>query len=295
MRIYSEGPWRGPAKVHTDEVVVGQLSHDVVYGYDAEGHRLVKGNKDGSCTILFFGDSFVFGQGLEDDETLAQQFLLATGSRYDAVNFAVSGHGPHHVLRELETMPANTRFIGQVGGVFTTLLVDHGRRARGLFPWARIGPRYELTPDRQLVSAGELGTLSGQFISWPATRRMLLSVLRRSTLFDRFYGYPELADEEEKKFTETLVVAILARVDAIVRRRFGARLTVIGWDDGHGNIDPILENLRRQGVDAIEKDTLLFAGHSSPDDFIPHDGHPSAKAIREIAASLAKRFNGCPG
>jgi hypothetical protein len=286
-------PKDASVQVHARRVRDGHLVYDVVYSIDEQRHRLAKGEKTASCTVLFFGDSFVFGEGLNDDGTLPQQFLAEVGSRSNAVNLAFPGYGPNQTLRALESMRSDVAGNGRVAAVFTSLLPDHARRARGLYDWARFGPRYELTSEGQAVAAGRFDRFSGRPASWAAFRRELIGVLRGSALFDRLYQYPEITNPEEIKFADALLVAILARAAAIVKERFDAPLTVIGWDDESGHLKPILATLRDHGVDAIDKDALL-KGPWTPDYLIPGDGHPSAKANGEIAASLARRLTGCP-
>lgn len=58
-------------------------------------------NPDGE-TVLFMGDSFMFGDGLPDSETVPQLFAAKTGRRFHVVNLGVSADGPHQALRQIE-------------------------------------------------------------------------------------------------------------------------------------------------------------------------------------------------
>ena len=173
-----------------------------------------------------------------------------------------------------------------------TLLFDHWMRVHGLLGWTRFGPRYTLEADGRLTSAGRLDRIDWRFESPAQLRRNIVGVLRASNLFEKLYGYPEREDEEETAYGRALLVAIVARINEIVRQRYGAPFTVIGWDDAAGSLGPTLAALRARGVDAVDKSELL-AGPWSPDYLIAGDGHPSAKANREIASALAARHTGC--
>src|SRR5258708_32729365 len=60
-------PRDASAQVHARKAKNGQLVYDVVYSIDEQRHRVTKGGGTAaSCTALFFGDSFVFGEGLGD-------------------------------------------------------------------------------------------------------------------------------------------------------------------------------------------------------------------------------------
>jgi len=279
-------------KIHARRLRDGQIVYDVTYTIDAQRHRVTDGNKLAPCTILFFGDSFMFGTAVEDNETLPNQLLAQAGIRCRGVNYGFHEYGPHQMLRTLETVPPAEMASDCVPAAFTTLLPDHGRRARGLFYWARFAPRYDLTADGRVLAAGRLHRFSGRLTSWAAFRRELLGVLRGSALFDRLYQYPELVDRDEARYTDALLIGLITRAADIIRERFHVRLTVIGWDDEQRHLRPILAELSDRGVDAIDKDTLL-AGPWSPDYLIAGDGHPSAKANRQIAAALARRIGGC--
>ena len=62
-------------------------------------------------TIAFFGDSFTFGEGVNDAETLPQAFADLLGRRERVLNLGFSGYGPHQFLAELQT----GRFDGVIG------------------------------------------------------------------------------------------------------------------------------------------------------------------------------------
>jgi len=285
-------PQEASTQVHARRIKDGRIVYDVRYSIDEQRHRPTDGNKPASCTILFFGDSFVFGMGVDDKDTLPNQLLAHMQGRCNGVNYGLQAYGPHHTLLMLETVPPARMGSGCVAAVVTTLLPDHGRRARGLYYWARFAPRYELVADERVEAAGRIDRFSGRFTSWAAFRRELIGVLRGSALFDRLYQYPELEDADEVRYTDALLVALITQAAGIVWERFHVPLTVIAWDDENGSLKPVLARLRERGVDAVDKDALL-AGPWTPDYLIAGDGHPSAKANGEIAASLARRFAGC--
>ena len=52
---------------------------------------------------FFFGDSFTYGEGVNDDETLPYLFEKLSGGRYRAYNLAFHGYGPQQMLRVIET------------------------------------------------------------------------------------------------------------------------------------------------------------------------------------------------
>ena len=95
-----------PSKsVHAWKIVGNDRVYDVTYSTDSHGFRVTPGFDPGASiagTIAFFGGSFVFGEGLDDNETLPYHLAAHLGFRYRIVNAGFSGYGPHQMLRLLE-------------------------------------------------------------------------------------------------------------------------------------------------------------------------------------------------
>src|SRR3990167_9176583 len=72
------------------------------YHFDGTAARVTPPGPPGADTYLFLGDSFVFGQGLVDDQSLAAQFAKANDYKVRTVNLGVPGYGPNHLVRAFE-------------------------------------------------------------------------------------------------------------------------------------------------------------------------------------------------
>lgn len=67
---------------------------DVTYTTDAEGFRTTPHRPQAQNKIYFFGDSFTFGHGVEDDETFASVIALVwLDVRIKTINVGVNGYG----------------------------------------------------------------------------------------------------------------------------------------------------------------------------------------------------------
>src|SRR5215467_7128151 len=77
----------------------GELIYDVTYTINSLGFREVANNGEGP-PVFFFGDSFTFGEVVNDSDTLPTQFSQICGC--SVFNFGVHGYGPHQFLRMLE-------------------------------------------------------------------------------------------------------------------------------------------------------------------------------------------------
>jgi hypothetical protein len=96
-------------------------------------------------TIVFFGDSFTFGMGLNDADTLPQVFADLLGRKQRVLNLGFGGYGPQQFLVELQT----GRFDGVIGAqprlfIFLTAAALHVERTACKPFWMRHGPRYAL-------------------------------------------------------------------------------------------------------------------------------------------------------
>ena len=66
------------------------MLHNVTYTTESNGLRVAPPwrKNDLAGTVLFFGCSFTFGEGLNDSETLPYQVGIQSGGRYRTLNFA---------------------------------------------------------------------------------------------------------------------------------------------------------------------------------------------------------------
>ena len=115
---------------------VGKI-FDTGYTIDSNGLRIAPpySNDDLAGSVLFFGCSYTFGVGLNDDETLPYQVGVQSDGRYRTFNFAFVAYGPSQMLAAVET--------GRVGRVVDTppryayymAITHHVWRAAGRVGW----------------------------------------------------------------------------------------------------------------------------------------------------------------
>jgi hypothetical protein len=93
----------------------GSQIYDVSYSIDTEGMRTTPAGKgSGAAPVFFFGDSFTFGEGVSNGQTLAAAFARVT--EHGTVNFGVPGVWPSPHVADAGARPgtlADTmRFYG---------------------------------------------------------------------------------------------------------------------------------------------------------------------------------------
>ncbi|WP_244532195.1 SGNH/GDSL hydrolase family protein [Methylocapsa palsarum] len=121
----------------------GATIFNVDYTINANLLRDVRGAKSDS-PVVFFGDSFTFGTGVNDSDTLPQQFADLLGPDQSVLNLGFNGYSPQQFLREEET-----GLFDQVIGAHPKLFVFmtaawHAERTSCNASWTANAPRYDL-------------------------------------------------------------------------------------------------------------------------------------------------------
>lgn len=270
-----------PGRRVSCQLTIGDRSlWDVHYSTDEYGRRrtLFPGTKTPEATIVFFGCSFLFGEGSEDSETIPSQFCrLAPG--YMATNYGVPGWGTQQMLTLLESRrlasqmysPANT-------GVYLYLPEIHESRVVGemdiVNSFGRDFPCYELDSEGLLQRHGSFS--SGRPLTTFAYGVMGKSRTRA------FLGlnFPRRSPEHY-----TLTAAIIDRSRELFLEQFpGSRFLVVVYP-GHAAATPTVELCRNAGIEILDLQGLFDPSASEMQYF--GDGHPTPLANRTVAKAIA--------
>lgn len=260
-----------------------ELIYEARYSYDEHALRTsapANGPERGaSVSALFFGGSFMVGEGVDDEETLPYRFAVRTQGEYDVFNFAYHGYGAHQMLAAFEDGYVDAAVEAPVGLVAYLAISDHVVRATGRKFWDLHGPRYVR------LASGEIER-RGQFHDAPpppfGTRDWVMWFLRDSSIGRRFLLRAGGARAGE---TGTYAAIVAHAKEEAERRWPGVRFVVLFWDreeSGKNEIDA----LRKRGIETVSLREML----GSPlDRFrIPGDLHPRGEAYDAIAEWLVE-------
>lgn len=262
----------------------GRTIYDVIYSTDEHGFRNVPsdGKPGGETPVLILGDSFAFGAGLPDRETLAWYLRELSDSRLQPVNLAVKGYGIHQVLRQIEMGEPRRAGFTRYPWAILSIVDDHVLRVAGRVQWLRDSPRYVVEPDGRLTARG----------TWVQPSDFVESLLVGSRLFA--LAWKLFVDEEGER---RLFARILREIRDRLAADYGARLVVLyysgetwrgdvaGW---RATMVPLLCNA---GVTVLDVNALLPDPPSSIDlYYLPDDGHPTGLLNRTLAAALTADF-----
>ena len=266
----------------------GVLLYRHTYHVDADAARVTPRAPAGADTYLFLGDSFVFGQGLVDEQSLAAQFARLNEDKLHAVNLGVPGYGPNHLVRAFEAGLLD-RYAGQrVKAVVTWIIPAHLARVTGDGSWLGSSPRYQLE--------NGVPRYTGSFDAYRWTHP--LAGLKH-LLGEQFRFVDAIGKRQRQQEQIDLFVALMARLQTLARDKFGAPLIVVySWPDeatqgGYADMErlvPVLGALRKLGIPLLSVDNLTSAINVSQL-IIPHDGHPTALVYELIARDLKRRLN----
>jgi hypothetical protein len=253
------------------------------YAIEPSGARATPSSRAHGPTYLFVGDSFIFGEGLPDAETLPSQFAALVPGGAHVVNLGMLGYGPNHLVRALETGLYDPHVVGKVAAVFTWITPVQLPRVTGDGSWLGSSPRYVLDgsgPPRH----------TGSFTSHRLWDPMAgLSWLARSN----FASMARAAEPALERERAGLYVALLARLRDLVRTRYGAPLVVLyDWPDREvpGDTDqqylPTFRAVQALNIPLVSVRKVMGPVERWPEFVIPHDAHPNARLTAGLAAEL---------
>ena len=246
-----------------------------------DGSRRSSGDSpEGAPVAALIGGSFVYGQGIPDEETLAWLLQERDASRR-YLNLGVSGFGTYQSLLLLEGYlerhePPEAVIYG---------LIDHHRtRNIGRGPWLAWLTRLAVAeyPELPYCSLGE----NGELVRHPpkAYPRMplrdysaFLTLLEHGAMM----RWSQRREQQQDRITELLLVDLHE-----LCRRHGIRLTVALLQDGQ-------RGSRTWDVAALDANGIPYADCRvplTPELRVPVDSHPNVQVQRMWAGCLEGRL-----
>jgi hypothetical protein len=277
------------ASVSVRRVAGGTVVYSTTYHIDEYGLRQGPSVETPHATnVLFFGGSFVFGDGVEDEQTLSYRFQEKSGGKFAAHNFGFHGYGPQQMLATLEAererrvlTDGPTRYA-----IYLAAMPGHIARVNGKTSWNVFDPRYQLADDHPggVVNTGPFhGRWAGDF----------LSLLDRSATYSGFIA-PALSSRSPPRYPDTeIFVRVVARARDIFEARYDGRFVVVYWTVGDApNPEAASKLLTERGIDVIAIEDILPSYERERRRYhidLERDLHPSALAYDQIADYLLRK------
>lgn len=276
----------------------GEIIYDITYSTNENGWRKIpSSNANSKKCFLFFGDSFTYGEGLNDDETLPF-FFGKEMKDYQIFNFGLHGYGPHQALAlilsgEVERVLSDKK-CESINALYESL-IDHIRRANGLAWWEQGGkniPKFKI--------------INNQVIWINANKNLKEKINLIHELSLTKYGRKsyllKMLDTQTYKFRQEyneLYFAILSTMENELKARLNASFTLFLWDTSN-----LSKDLEKREFEAILKwlkngQMQYFLMSQVADDYKDNrlkygihkdDLHPNALANEKIAEFLATKI-----
>ncbi len=233
---------------------------------------------DSAPAVLFYGGSFTFGEGVEDGETLPNQFEKKTQGQLKAFNFGFHGYGPHQMLVSLEN-ELEKPIIGKHPPRYLVYqaISDHINRCAGTKFWDQSGPKYILDENGEAI-------YQGPFQHWLIGRG--ISLLARSVMVRKWFAAnssPTLQDAE-------LFTSIVSKAASIFKDRYGGEFYMIIWPGEMPLYRSSIAKLEASHINIIPVETILPDADTNIEKYRIHpnfERHPNALAYEKIAEYLA--------
>ena len=284
---------------HTTEASLGlpaRQIYRVKYSVDSLGFRRTvspPGAMPQGCLFLFV-DSFTFGEGLPDEESLSQRIANQTQGRFQVVNFSVPGYGAEHMLAEAEFDRVRRRAPCKPTHIIYQALPHHVVRAVGKTQYARWGPRYELTPDKHSVvyvgTPQRPGNKSGirERLSSDFREQLNKCALFRLAV-ERMATWPT---QDRRQ----LYYAIVGRAKELLEAEFpDARFDIVAWST-HEHFAGDFESFRAALSNVTPHlhlvDDIVTDYRNTPLKYQidVRDAHPNAAAVELVATYISRQI-----
>jgi hypothetical protein len=278
----------------------GDKLYDVSYTMDKNGFRVTPpgpiAERDRKGCVLVFGDSFTFGWGLNDKDTMPYMLALRSGQRYAVHNLAFLTHGPHQMLASFEfglLVPSVKCREGERHYVLYQTTPDHVRRVAGIRDRVDLhhGPGYTIDGDGK-------ASYRGQFGSNLSTREKIDGYLAKSALFRKIVGGDAMYTRRYRQGDLNLYFAVLEQARSRMSKMYAhSEMHVLLWGGDQFDTQGILRREIQKGltdrrftVHRIEE--ILPGADQYKEEFYLRgfDPHPNATANEKIANYVASRI-----
>jgi len=258
----------------------GAVIYDVDYTIAAGGYRKTESAIDGP-TVAVIGDSWAFGHGVADRDTMEQGLADLSGGRLRVLNLGVAGYGPQQYLMALQSGLYDELFGPKLATIVITTTPWQIERVACKVDYAMQTPRYTLTRDGGVETKGSCGA--------GAAKSLVLQFLMNSNFYRR---YLEGASRVLKREDVEIYIAVLAQAVKLAKEKYHVPV-LLTYDRAQEELltpagssnDGILAGFAARGIDVLEMDISHDVAPGTVLSF-PEDHHPTAAAQHARAVIL---------
>lgn len=267
------------------------IYQNAIYTINKDGLRYTpSSNEKSNQCLLFFGDSFTFGEGLNDDETLPYLVGKKTHHKYKIYNFAYSGYGPQQMLSAIEhgIVDKKIKNCKSTTAIYSGL-PDHAKRIAGKLPWQKYDPKYSLVNNEAVYKGSFNGKKVGN--SHPINP-WLMKAQTIVFVHNKIVEQKTVVKESEEAQYEKLYIAILKKTKKLLKQKYNADFIILLWDFGDSEDFQnyaFQRTLRENSFDYYLMSSIL--PNYSYTYLRQDDGHPKTLANEFIADFISKKLS----
>jgi len=232
--------------------------------------------------ILFFGDSFTFGEGVNDFETLP--YIVQKLSKYPVYNFGFHGYGAHQMLSAIEHGMVKDIINCKPRIVIYQAALFQVSRSAGYSWWNKHGPRYILLPDGSIKYDGHFD--DGNWIQNKARAQLAKSFTYKKYLI---YKLGKINEKDLKLFIE-----IISQSQKLLKEQYPIiEFHVIYWDDKTTKFNNFfIDALKNKGLHIHLISQILpdYLSNKSRYLLSKYDNHPNYIAYQDIAQYVVDKI-----
>ena len=234
--------------------------------------------------VIFFGCSFTFGEGVNDNESIPFVFEDQSQGHYKAYNFAFHGYGAHQMLRILESDTIDKVITDRKPAIaIYQACTFHIERSAFKYPyiqWDTKGPRYRLDRNGNLV------------LSTSKYSERLFRILSSSHLFSHLLD--RLYLKRRTEYDIRLFIEMIKRSKKIFEDKYNGEFYVVYWDTySDPDTKKIMSKLEKEQIGFFYASKIF--GVNNMENYlekyaIAGEGHPNKLAYELIAKYLLQNI-----
>ena len=265
--------------IHNYKVISnGKIIIDKYYTINEDGFRMTPkiNNLKATKSINFFGGSFTFGYGLNDDQTLPY-YVQNYFTDWKVNNYGISGYGVHQMLAQIIKEP-------NILSDINILVTDSGHipRVTCKRDFSFGTPKFILNEKKEVIKSGNCNFISAMdHIPVP---RIIGSIINRSMIKNRFLNIYQSKNYYDDESVE-LYIKIIKKINDIVDNN--QKKFFIGFMNSTDEIDKkLIQILKKNNIDLID----LSLDLNNKKYWLP-DTHTSAEGNKKRADIIYNYLN----
>lgn len=233
--------------------------------------RYTESNLKDGIYYIFLGCSFMYGLGLNDNQTLPYFFSKILDYKFGVLNCGIPASGSNSALNILES------------GIFKRMVKKVNKIKHFIYLGMAAHPLRNFTNEFSDESSDNYVYTNNKFIKVCQPFSFFTDTFARSYIFRKIFL--NLIENKNRDFYEDYFINSLLKMNDIIEKKYDSKFTVLLWMGEELKFETeFIEKLKSTNLD------ILVLPEFDRSYLIHNDEHPNEKANREIAKILLKHF-----